>query len=105
MMHGNSNIYKKNNIDQLSNFKTFSVKLIKFIYCKLALLFSLLVIRVSEHNFNSSHRSLFAPKILLCLEKDGAQSVHTLCSVALFLAVYILGFPLPVLLRQSSILV
>ena len=70
------------NVAQLSNFKTFSIKLMKFIFCKLVLLFSLLVIRVSGRNFKSSHRSLFAPKIFFVFGgRWGAIIAHTLfCS-------------------------
>ena len=85
-------------------FLSLSSPLKKFICCKLVLLISLLVIRVSERTSKSSYRSLFAPKILSCLERDGAQSVHALCFVALFLRVYLLGFPLPVTFHHNSIL-
>lgn len=67
------------NVDQLNNFKTFSIKLMKFIYCKLALLFSLLVIRFSERNFKSSHRSLFCAKNFVVFgERWVAISAHAL---------------------------
>jgi len=79
-------------IGQLSNFKTFSVKLVKFMYCKLGGFFF--------HCLSLGFRSVFPNlHIVACLRPKfchvwrGTQSLHTLCSVALFLRVYLLHFP------------
>jgi hypothetical protein len=77
---------------------------LKFIYSKLVLLFSLLVIRVSERNFKSSRRSFLAPKILLCLEREIGCNQCTLFVLCRFFLQFIyLVFPLPVSFRQKSI--